>query len=201
VIRLDPVAEARTLVRNIPWPKVTIGSNPNPGIVALGNGGDWFWVKGYNGQTLSDSGTISETHQECRVVSVPRANPGDPPSSGLECHNVTNTLTVDVAAGPKSYEWNFGDGRRGSDVTYPGRSGLGRAYTDANTSSPVAWSYEFSSYGHPSGFTITCKITFGAEFRVNGGGWVALEPVTQTYTGNHVVRAVVPMVVADSIDK
>ncbi len=30
---------------------------------------------------------------------------------------------------------------------------------------------------------------------------MALDPVTQTYSGSHVVRAVVPMVVADSIDK
>jgi hypothetical protein len=201
VTRLDPIAEARRLVSSMAWPNVTIGSNPNPGIVALGNGGDWFWVQGYNGQTLTNRGTISETHHECRVVSVPSPNPGDPPSSGLECQSVTNTLTVEVAAGPKSYEWNFGDGRKGSDVTYAGPTGLGRAYTDANTPSPVAWSYEFSSYGHPGGFTITCRITFGAEFRVNGGAWVALDPVTQTYSGSHVVRAVVPMVVADSIDK
>jgi hypothetical protein len=47
----------------------------------------------------------------------------------------------------------------------------------------------------------TIKITFSAEFRVNGGAWVALDPVTQSYTGSQVVRAVVPMVVADSIDK
>jgi len=54
VTRLDPVAEARRLVSRMAWPNVTIGSNPNPGIVALGNGGDWFWVQGYNGQTLTN---------------------------------------------------------------------------------------------------------------------------------------------------
>jgi hypothetical protein len=84
---------------------------------------------------------------------------------------------------------------------YPNPIGLGRAYTDPHTPSPVAWSYEFSSYGYPAGFPITCTITFIAEFRANGSGWAALDPVTRTYTGSHVVQQVLPLRVDSSITR
>jgi hypothetical protein len=167
----------------MPWPKISIGINPNPGIVALAS---WFWIQNYSGQPLTNSGTVSETHQECRTVS-------DGITSALECHDVTNSITVDTRAEPTSYEWVFGDGRANSDQTYPNPKGLGRAYTDPNTPSPVAWSYEFSSYGYPDGFPITVEVTFQAEFRANGGAWAELQSVKRTYHGNHVVRQVVPL--------
>ena len=149
VTRLNPVAKAHDLVNHMAWPDVTIGINPNPGVVAIKS---WFWIQNYAGQVLTNSGTISETHQECRTVSFPGANPGDPPGRGLECHDVTNTMTVDARVGPANYQWTFGDGRAGSQLDYPNPAGLGRAYTDPHTASPVAWSYEFSSLGHPDGF-------------------------------------------------
>jgi hypothetical protein len=193
VTRLNPVAKAHDLVNHMAWPNITIGINPNPGVVAIKS---WFWIQNYAGQVLTNSGTISETHQECRTVSFPGANPGDPPGRGLECHDVTNTMTVDARVGPANYQWTFGDGRAGSQLDYPNPAGLGRAYTDPHTASPVAWSYEFSSLGHPDGFPVSVAISFMSEFRANGGPWAGLDPVTQTYTGNHIVEQVQPLRVA-----
>ncbi len=193
VTRLDPVGEAHNLVNHMPWPNVTIGVNPNPGVVAIKS---WFWIQNYSGQVLTNSGTISETHQECRTVTVPGANPADPPTNGLECRDVTNSMTVDARVGPTQYQWTFGDGRAGSQQEYPNPVGLGRAYTDPHTSSPVAWSYEFSSLGHPAGFPIQVQITFVSQFRANGSPWAGLDPVTQTYTGSHIVEQVQPLRVA-----
>jgi hypothetical protein len=102
-------------------------------------------------------------------------------------------MTVDAQVGPTSYEWVFGDGRPRSRRAYPNPAGLGRAYTDPRTPSPVAWSYEFSSFGFPTGFPIQVRISFAAQFRANGSGWAGLDPVTRTYTGNHVVEQVLPM--------
>ena len=189
VTRLDPVAKAHDLVQHMAWPNITIGINPNPGVVALPS---WFWIQNYSGQALTNSGAISETHQECRTVS-------NGITIGLECHDVTNSITVDARVGPTKYEWVFGDGRKNSDQTYPNPAGLGRAYTDPHTPSPVAWSYEFSSYGHPNGFPISVAITFIAEFRANGSSWAALDPVIRTWQGSHVVEQVLPLVVDERI--
>ena len=107
-------------------------------------------------------------------------------------------MTVDARVGPTNYQWTFGDGRADSQQNYPNPAGLGRAYTDPHAASPVAWSYEFSSYGHPDGFPISVAISFISEFRANGGPWAGLDPVTQTYTGNHIVEQVQPLRVASS---
>jgi hypothetical protein len=40
-----------------------------------------------------------------------------------------------------------------------------------------------------------------AEFRANGSGWAALDPVTRTYTGNHVVEQVVPLIVDQHLSR
>jgi hypothetical protein len=189
VTRLDPVAKAHDLVNHMPWPNITIGINPNPGVVAMPS---WFWIANYSGQVLTNSGTISETHRECRSVTAGLVR-------GLECHDVTNTMTVDARVGPTNYEWNFGDGRPQSDESYPNPVGLGRQYTDPYTPSPVAWSYEFDSYGHDAGFAISVAVTFMAEFRANGGPWASLDPVTRNWSGNHVVQQVVPLVVSDHL--
>jgi hypothetical protein len=171
------------------WPNIQIGINPNPGVVAMPS---WFWIQNYAGQVLTNSGTISETHAECRRVS-------DGVATGLECHNVTNSMTVEARVGPTAYEWNFGDGQPHSDKMYPNPVGLGRAYTDPYTPSPVAWSYQFDNLGRPDGFPISVSISFMAEFRANGGPWASLDPVTRTWQGNHVVQQVQPLVVSDHI--
>ncbi len=189
--RLDPVAKAHDLVNHMAWPNIAIGINPNPGVVAMPS---WFWIQNYSGQVLTNSGTISETHRECRSVT-------DGVTTGLECHDVTNSMTVEARVGPTNYEWVFGDGQPHSDQTYPNPIGLGRAYTDPHTASPVAWSYEFDSYGHPEGFPISVAISFMAEFRASGSAWAGLDPVTRTWDGNHVVEQVVPLVVSDRISR
>ncbi len=62
----------------------------------------------------------------------------------------------------------------------------------------MSWSYEFSSYGHPDGFPISVAISFMAEFRANDSPWAGLDPVTQTYSGPHIVEQVQPLRVATS---
>ncbi len=184
VPHIDPWAVARQAQREFPLPTITIKANPDPGVVAVPS---WFWVAGYDGRVLTHTKTQQASHTECRILN------GAP-----ECRLVDDSVTVTVRLTPTQYQWSFGDGRAGSQPVYPHPVGLGRAYTDPHTRSPVAWSYEFSSFGHPAGFPIEVQITFASEFSANGGPWAGLEPVTQTYTGSLVVEQVQPLRVASN---
>lgn len=98
----------------------------------------------------------------------------------------TDTPSVDI--------WRWTQGQP-ADVPEP--CGAGKSvHRSIHT---VAWSYEFSSYGHPDGFSIEVRITFASEFRANGGPWAGLDDVTRTYTGIHVVEQVLPLRVASTL--
>src|SRR5947209_6268345 len=76
---------------------------------------------------------------------------------------------------PTLYDWDFGDGRTANDghpSTFATNTGLGRAYTDPYSPSPVLHKYVLSSlkFVDQGGFPIVLKITWHAQFRVNGGG-------------------------------
>ena len=69
-------------------------------------------------------------------------------------------------------------------------SSLGCAYTDPYTASSVQHKYVQSSlkFFDAGGFPISLRITWAAAFRVNGGSWQGLDPVTGTFESRHQVR-------------
>jgi hypothetical protein len=75
--------------------------------------------------------------------------------------------------------------------------GLGRAYTDPYTPSSIQHKFQLSSlkFYDAGGFPITLKITWAAEFRVNGGGWQGLGSVTGTFASRHQVRESWPVLI------
>ena len=72
-----------------------------------------------------------------------------------------------------------------------------RAYTDPYTPSYVEHKYVLSSlqFFDAGGFPISLKVTWAAAFRVNGGGWQELGPITGSFTSRHQVRASWPVLV------
>jgi hypothetical protein len=179
VVQLDPRALALNVEHELGFPPIALKVNPDPGLSQLES---WFWVQNYGGEVRTRSGTASETHTECRL------NAGN-----LECQPVTNSITVDVRETPTRYAWDFGDNRTAQDghtASFTTGDGLGRAYTDPYTSSSVQHKYVQSSlkFVDAGGYPIALRITWAAAFRVNGGGWQNLDPVTGTFQSHHQVR-------------
>ncbi len=189
VLRLDPRALALNVQHELGFPPIELKANPDPGLSQLES---WLWATNYDGQVRTRSGTQSETHTECRL------NNGI-----LECAPVTTTITVDVRQTPTLYAWDFGDGRTGQDghpAAFATSNGLGRAYTDPYTPSYVQHKYVLSSlrFFDAGGYPITLRITWSAAFRVNGGAWQDLGPVTGTFESRHQVRESWPVGVTNA---
>jgi hypothetical protein len=179
VVRLDPQALALNVEHDLGFPPIALKVNPDPGLSQLES---WFCAQNYGGEVRTRSGTASETHTECRL------NAGN-----LECQPVTNSITVDVRETPTRYAWDFGDNRTAQDghpASFSTSDGLGRAYTDPYTSSSVQHKYVQSSlkFVDSGGYPIALRITWAAAFRVNGGGWQNLDPVTGMFQSRHQVR-------------
>lgn len=98
--------------------------------------------------------------------------------STLRGSRTLGLVTVEVEITPQNYRWTFGDGRA-IDTT-----SLGRPYP---TESDIQHVYERSSFTGGT-FDVELAITFTARYRVNGGAWLPLAPVTQTYTRDYAVR-------------
>jgi len=177
VPQIDPWSVARAGESEAPLPRITLKVNPDPGRVSLAS---WFWVEGYNGGVIAWSKTEHASHTECRL------NEGVP-----ECHSVDDSVTVNLRATPRLYQWTFGDDVN-NDVSFDDAQGLGRAYTDPNTASPVAHAYHMSSlkYLKDGGYPIELRVTWTASFSVNGGGSQELPELSQTYTARHQVRQI-----------
>jgi hypothetical protein len=179
VIQLDPRALALKVENELGFPPIVLKVNPDPGLAQLES---WFWVQNYGGEVRTQSAMQSETHTECRLD-----------NGNLECQPATTSITVDVRETPTLYAWDFGDGRTAQDshpATFTTSKGLGRAYTDPYTPSYVQHKYVLSSlkFFDAGGFPISLKITWDAAFRVNGGAWQNLGPITGPFTSRHQVR-------------
>ena len=110
-----------------------------------------------------------------------------------------DTLTVEVRAWPRVYHWQFGDAGEQS-VLCPTISactaGLGRAYTDPRTPSPIRHAYGWSSLnvnGAADAYTVGLTITFGAQYRfsLNGesmSGWQDLPDRELGWSASHRVQ-------------
>lgn len=79
-------------------------------------------------------------------------------------------LTIDVEASVDSVSWDFGDGTTVNGV------GLG-----SPPPGPSAVSHRFEVRSRPT-FTVRSLIGLDVRWRVNGGAWQALPPVTRTAT-------------------
>jgi len=179
VVQLDPRVLALNVEHDLGFPPIVLKVNPDPGLSQLES---WFWVQNYGGEVRTRSGSASETHTECRL------NAGN-----LQCQPVTNSITVDLRETPTRYAWDFGDNRTAQDghpASFTTSNGLGRAYTDPYTASSVQHKYVQSSlkFVEAGGFPISLRITWAAAFRVNGGSWQGLDPVTGTFESRHQVR-------------
>lgn len=179
VVQLDPRALALNVEHELGFPPIALKVNPDPGLAQLES---WFWAQNYSGEIRARSGTSSETHTECRL------NNGN-----LECQPVSNSITVDLRQIPTRYAWDFGDRRTAQDghlSAFTTSDGLGHAYTDPHMPSSVQHKYVESSlkFFDAGGFPISLRITWDAAFRVNGGGWQGLDPITGTFESRHQVR-------------
>jgi hypothetical protein len=176
--------------------------NPRLGLVAVPT---WFWVEGYAGEVIPLSRTLTVPHEECRLF-VQRDARGDVvlDSSGdpvvqRRCAQTFETIGVEVRAWPSMYHWDFGD-RKDQTVACHGiaacTAGLGRAYTDPHTPSPIQHAYRFSSLGQQGdvdAYDVHLAINFSAEYRFsrNGavsGAWQGLPDRELAWSANHRVR-------------
>jgi len=217
--RVDRVAVARRAVDNLwrgaPLPGIKLGINPDPGLTGLEN---WFWVNNYRGEalvfplhldlpwTLYWQVQVWETSMQCDDATCTTRHAVT--TSHLEDHsaNYIDTIDVSVTLTSAEFDWDFGDGRLGSKPpAFDSITGLGRAYTDPYTPSPVAWTYQFDSRNVVGGFPVTLQgrwtgrysiastSTFDGPFGESGNlGGARLG----TWTANHVVCQVQTMLIS-----
>jgi hypothetical protein len=199
---VDPGAVARAMFDHLDLPDLRIDMNPRLGMV---NVPTWFWVDGYGGDVIPLTDNLVLTHEECHVavdrdaggLAVLDANGA--PSTHRECHTLSDTLTVQVRAWPRSFDWSFGDDHA-QNVVCPDlaacTAGVGRAFTDPRSPSPIAHSYRWSSLGangSADAYSIGLVITFGAQYRFSingrsGSGWQGLGDRQLAWTAMHRVQ-------------
>ena len=95
------------------------------------------------------------------------------------CTTTIETIGLEVRVWPKTYHWDFGDGV-GQMVACqdvgPCTAGLGRAYTDPRTPSPIQQAYGLSSLGQQGdsdAYRVQLAITFSASYRFSRNGAVS----------------------------
>lgn len=88
-------------------------------------------------------------------------------------------VAVDVEVEPLAYRWSFGDG------TTVETTSLGQRYP---AESDIRHVYEQSSLTAGGAYSITVEVTFAARYRVNGGAWEALEPITRVFNDEYPVQ-------------
>jgi hypothetical protein len=88
-------------------------------------------------------------------------------------------VTVDVEVVPLVYRWSFGDGTTAETMS------LGQRYP---AESDIRHVYEQSSLAAGGAYSITVEVTFTARYRVNGGAWEALEPITRSFSDDYPVQ-------------
>jgi hypothetical protein len=88
-------------------------------------------------------------------------------------------VTVEVQITPTSYRWSFGDGAKLETTS------LGRPYP---ATSEIRHTYEQSSLAAGGKFTVTVDLTFSARYRVSGGVWQSLEPISRSFTSPYPVQ-------------
>src|SRR5579859_1509732 len=178
--RVDRVEVAHRAVDNLwrdaPLPNIKLGINPDPGITGMSH---WFWVNNYQGQplvfplhldlpwTLYWQEQVWETTMEC--VDSGCLTRHAVTTSHLEDHsaNYVDTVDLGVTLTSSEWEWDFGDGIAGSKPPpFEPTTGIGRAYTDPYTPSPVKWFYNFDSRDFVGGFPVTLQGKWTGTYRI-----------------------------------
>ena len=99
--------------------------------------------------------------------------------STLRGSRTLGLITIEVEITPAGYHWSFGDGAALDTLS------LGRPYP---VESDLRHTYEQSSLVAGGTFEVRLDITFSARYRVNGGAWLPLAPVVQSYTRAYPVQ-------------
>lgn len=142
---VDPASIAAELRDQVLVPDITVGVNPQVGLVAMPA---WFWIEGYDGAPIRTSDTLGGT-------------------------------TVEVEITPTSYRWSFGDGATLTTTS------LGQPYPQV---SDIRHTYEQSSLSAGGAFPVTVEISFSVRYRVDGGPWQPLDPITRSFTAAYPVQ-------------
>jgi hypothetical protein len=87
--------------------------------------------------------------------------------------------TVEVEITPTGYRWTFGDG-----ATLETNS-LGQPYPSI---SDIQHAYEQSSLSSNGAFEVALTINFAVQYRINGGAWQALDPITRSFASAYPVQ-------------
>lgn len=95
-------------------------------------------------------------------------------------------VEVDVEIQPLKYRWSFGDG------TIAETTSLGQRYPDE---SDIQHVYEQSSLASGGAYTVTIEVTFAAQYRVNGGAWETLDPITRSFSNDYPVQQLQSVIV------
>ena len=144
-VSVDPANIAAELRDQVLVPDITVGVNPDVGLVAMPA---WFWIEGYDGSPINMSETLGGT-------------------------------TVEVEITPTNYAWSFGDGATMNTVS------LGRPYPQA---SDIGHSSEQSSLSAGGAFPVTVEISFSVRYRIDGGAWQPLDPISRSFTAAYPVQ-------------
>ena len=99
--------------------------------------------------------------------------------SPISSSDALSGVTVDVEVEPLVYRWSFGDGTTAETTS------LGQRYP---AESDIRHVYEQSSLAAGGAYGITVEVTFTARYRVNGGAWEALEPITRSFRDDYPVQ-------------
>ena len=178
--RVDRVQVAQRTVDNLwrdaPLPAITLGINRGPGLVGMWH---WFWVNNYQGQpldfplhldlpwTLYWQEQVWHTSMQCDDATCLTRHAVT--TSHLEDHsaNYDDTIDLGVTLTSSEWDWDFGDGSAAAKAApLDPTTGLGRAYTDPYTPSPVQWFYNFDSRDFAGGFPVTLRGKWTGTYRI-----------------------------------
>jgi hypothetical protein len=99
--------------------------------------------------------------------------------SPISSSDALSGVEVDVEIEPLSYRWSFGDGTTAETTS------LGQRYP---AESDIQHTYEQSSLNAGGAYAITVEVTFAVKYRVNGGAWEALDPITRSFSSDYPVQ-------------
>jgi hypothetical protein len=99
--------------------------------------------------------------------------------SRIRTSDTLGDVTVEVEIRPTGYRWSFGDGAALE------ADSLGEAYPQE---SDIRHIYQQSSLTDGGAFRVTVRITFSVRYRVDGGPWEQLDPITRSFSAAYPVQ-------------
>jgi len=99
--------------------------------------------------------------------------------SRIRTSDTLGDVTVEVEIRPTGYRWSFGDGAALETDS------VGEAYPQV---SDIRHTYQQSSVEDGGAFRVTVRITFSVRYRVDGGPWEPLDPITRSFSAAYPVQ-------------